>query len=300
MAKVLLINPSYMNSYAGKNRRGVINPIFPTLGLATIAGAARNHGHNVRIFDISMLDYDYESIKNQIYEFQPDIVGITALTPTMGQLIDISILVKSISPSILVVGGGPHPSALPETTLKQSKLDAVFVGEADVSFPELCDGNKFADIKGIYYHDREELFFTGHRSPIDDLDQLAFPAWDLYDPTIYVKHSSRILIRKHPATAIEFSRGCVFKCDYCASKMTMHLGYRKKSPERCADEVRRLFSLGFREFILADDIFTSDEKWAGSVCEAISELGVDVAWTCTNGIRVESADEHLFKKMKRQ
>jgi len=79
----------------------------------------------------------------------------------------------------------------------------------------------------------------------------------------------------------------------------MALGYRKKSPERCAEEVKYLSSLGFREFWLADDIFTSDQKWAGEVSDAISRTKVNMHWTCNNGIRVESADEDLFNKMSK-
>ena len=79
----------------------------------------------------------------------------------------------------------------------------------------------------------------------------------------------------------------------------MHLGYRKKSPERCAEEVKHLHSVGFREFWLTDDIFTSDQKWAKKVCDTIISSGVDMAWTCSNGIRVESADDALFKSLRK-
>lgn len=98
---------------------------------------------------------------------------------------------------------------------------------------------------------------------------------------------------------VEFSRGCVFKCDFCASKITMALGYRKKSPERCAEEAERLYQLGFREFLLADDIFTSDQTWAVRVCEALIRRKVKMSWTCSNGIRVESADDKLFGKLRK-
>ena len=81
--------------------------------------------------------------------------------------------------------------------------------------------------------------------------------------------------------------------------MTMARGYRKKSPERCAEEVKYMYSLGFREFWLADDIFTSDQNWAYEVSEAIVKTGVNVKWTCSNGIRVESANKDLFQMMKR-
>ena len=60
-----------------------------------------------------------------------------------------------------------------------------------------------------------------------------------------------------------------------------------------------MHSLGFREFLLADDIFTSDQKWAGEVAEAITATGTNMLWTCQNGIRVESADAALFQKMRR-
>jgi anaerobic magnesium-protoporphyrin IX monomethyl ester cyclase len=78
----------------------------------------------------------------------------------------------------------------------------------------------------------------------------------------------------------------------------MAKGYRKKSPERCADEFEVLYRLGYREALLTDDIFTSDNNWAIAVCEAIKARGIKMAWTCTNGIRVDSANEALFKAMK--
>ena len=48
MANILLINPSYQASYGG-SKVSIINPIFPTLGLATIAAPALRAGHTVEI-----------------------------------------------------------------------------------------------------------------------------------------------------------------------------------------------------------------------------------------------------------
>ena len=129
-------------------------------------------------------------------------------------------------------------------------------------------------------------------------DDLPIPAWHLYNPAEYRHKISRLLARRPPVTMAEFSRGCVYKCDFCASKITMALGYRKKSPERCAEEVKAMHRLGWREFMLADDIFSSDNRWATAVCEAICRSGIKMAWSCTNGIRVESADRKLFDAMQ--
>ena len=297
MAQILLINPSYTPSYGG-TKVAVLNPIYPTLGLATIAAVALERGHKVEILDMSWRPYDYELIRKLILKIKPDIVGITGTTPLMNQLRDISVLVKDISKNILVVGGGPHPSALPEETIQETMLDAVLVGEADYTFADLCDGIPLSDIKGIFYREDEEIFSTGTRPLIANLDELPMPAWHLYNIKDYHK-ISRLLSKRRPMTTAEFSRGCVYRCDFCASKISLGLGYRKKSPERCVEEVKHLSALGFKEFMLADDIFTSDQKWAKKVCDTISDSGVDMVWTCTNGIRVESADDDLFKSLRK-
>jgi anaerobic magnesium-protoporphyrin IX monomethyl ester cyclase len=296
MAKVLLINPSYQPSYGG-TKASIVNPFFPTLGLATIAATAKQRGHEVEILDLCWRPYDYKFIQSRIKMTKPDIVGIHATTPLMNQLRDISLIAKDISRDIQVVGGGPHPTALPVETMRESMLDVICAGEADYTFADLCDSNDLSEIKNIYYRDGDEIRYTGAQLALENLDDLPMPAWELYPPEDY-QRISKLIARNPPVTTVEFSRGCVYLCDFCASKMTMARGYRKKSPERCAEEVRYMHSVGFREFWLADDIFTSDQNWAYDVSEAIAKTELDVTWTCSNGIRVESANTDLFRMMK--
>ena len=298
MASVLMINPSYSGSY-GSAKASISNPIFPTLGLATIAATALQRGHKVNVLDLSYRPYDWRLIRDEIMRLRPDIVGVTATTPLMNQLRDISVLCKDVSRDILVCGGGAHVSAMPLQSMAESMVDLVLGGEADYTFADVCDGKKPDEILGLYYRETDgSIRFSGERPLVENLDDLPMPAWHLYDPREYKSRMSRLLARRPPVTMAEFSRGCVFKCDFCASKMTMALGYRKKSPERCAEEVKAMNALGWREFMLADDIFTSDHGWAVRVCEAIQATGVDMAWSCTNGIRVESADDRLFRAMR--
>lgn len=302
MARILLINPSYETTYGG-TKGGVPNPIYPALGLAAIAGGALERGNQVEILDLSWREYDPQLIKDEVEKYGPDVVGIYATTPLMNQLRDISVIVKDLSQNISVVGGGPHVSALPSESLQESMLDAVFVGEADFSFSDFVQSGDPSTIPGLYYKPQnyrpgDKILSTGQSTLIENLDDLPMPAWHLYDLDLY--HGiSRLLVKRTPVTNAEFSRGCVFKCDFCASKITMGLGYRKKSPERCAEEVERMRAIGFKEFWLSDDIFTSDQKWAVNVCEAITRKNVDMVWTCSNGIRVESADKELFQALKK-
>jgi anaerobic magnesium-protoporphyrin IX monomethyl ester cyclase len=298
LAKTLLINPSYRDSY-GSAKASIVDPIFPTLSLLTIAASAEERQHDVYILDLSYEQYDCKKVQDAVFRYKPDVVGVTATTPLFNQARDISVLVKAISKKILVIAGGAHVSALPYESLQESMLDAVVVGEGDATFAEIMDGKPFAGVLGIHFRDADGVIRrTSPRPFLQNLDELPMPAWHLYDSENYRNRVSRLLVKRPPATMAEFSRGCVYKCDFCASKNTMALGYRKKSPARCAEEVRRMYECGYREFLLADDIFTSDAAWALEVSEAIAETGVKMVWTCTNGIRVESADEKLFMAMR--
>ena len=80
MARALLINPSYRDSY-GSAKAAVVDPVMPTLGLATIAAQAEKHGHKIEILDLSYLQYDYRVIREEILRRKPDVIGITGTTP---------------------------------------------------------------------------------------------------------------------------------------------------------------------------------------------------------------------------
>lgn len=297
MGKALLINPSYFRTY-GSNEGGLVFPVFPVLGLAALAGAVRARGHEATILDLSYRAYDPDLLREVIAAERPDVVGVTATTPLANQLRDISYLAKDVSSSILTVGGGAHPSALPGQTMRQSALDVVCTGEADHAIADLLDGVAPAAIGGALWRDGEAVVANPQGPLIENLDTLPIPDWEHY-PLEGSRRVTRLVARHRPVTTVEFSRGCLYRCDFCGSKNTMGLGYRKKSPARCAEELALLQHLGYREAVITDDIFTSDNQWAAAVCEEIIRRRIDIAWTCSNGIRVDSATDELFTLMKR-
>lgn len=299
MARILLINPSYRACY-GSTKASLAIPIYPTLGLSTIAATMLEKGHEVAIDDLSYEFYNPENIKERILAFRPDIVGISGTTPLFNQARDISGIVKKISKNILVMAGGAHVSALPAESLMESFIDVVVKGEGDYTACDIADGLPLEKIPGIYYKKPDGSIASNKpRAMAENLNELPFPAWHLYDVHSYKNKVTRLLVRRSPVAMVEFSRGCIFKCDFCASKNTTGLGYRKKSPERVADELEYAYRLGFREFVQADDIFTSDNHWAVAVCEEIIRRKINMIWTCQNGIRVESANTKLFSIMKK-
>jgi hypothetical protein len=78
----------------------------------------------------------------------------------------------------------------------------------------------------------------------------------------------------------------------------MALGLSEEISNTLRKEVKAMHGLGWREFLLADDICSSDNRWATSVCEAVCQSGIAMAWSCKNRIRMESADWKLFDTMR--
>ena len=179
MSKVLLINPSYLRTYGG-TQAGIANPVFPILSLAALGGVAKSKGHQAQILDLSYRSYDPDMLRALIAREKPDVVGITATTPLMNQLRDISFLVKDVSKSILTLGGGAHASALPRESMQESNLDAVVCGEGDLTFGDILDGKPLTDIGGIYWRNGDQIVANPSRPLVGFLDDLPIPAWELY------------------------------------------------------------------------------------------------------------------------
>lgn len=298
MAKILLINPSWRPTY--KNILGSLGvPFFPVLSLATIAAQAKKNGHKVDIIDLSYRDYDPCFILNRVKEISYDIVGFTGTTPLFPQVIQLSNNIKRISQKIFTFGGGPHCSALPEKSIEEANLDAVCVGEGDFTLAQIADGVPLREIPGIVYRDNGNMCRNPHRDWLKDLDDLPMPSWDLFDIREYMPYTSRLLAKRPPVCFFETTRGCVFQCNYCASKITKGSGLRKKSVDRVIEEIKYMKSFGFNEFFIVDDIFTTDVERTKEICRRIINEDINMPWQCQNGIRVDAGDQEMFNLMKR-
>src|SRR3989344_1088614 len=133
------------------------------------------------------------------------------------------------------------------------------------------------------------------KKTLEDMNMLPFPRWDLYDLSKY--HSPRISSKKSPIGSVETSRGCAWGCTYC-NKGDFFKKWRVKTPKRVVDEMEYMLDIGFKEIRIEDDMFTTDKKRAKQICDEIINRGLKFPWNCGNGIRADSVDLELLKKMK--
>lgn len=284
MQKVLLFNPpSALDVYKRSKIRAVV-PRLPNMALAMIAGSLIEERVSVKIVDLMLYpNNEAEDITyKEITEFGPDIVGVTATTPLFYEAVKISDKAKSVSKDIVTILGGAHASSLPEECLGESSFDIVVVGEGEKRIKDIIKGNISKD--SVVYCDNIPI------------EELPLPALELFDSRNYV--CSRVIARNNPVGPIEMSRGCVFNCSYC-NKTVHGRKFRVKEPDRIIEELKRLKKLGYREFHVLDDQFTTNIKKAKEICEEIIKSGINMTWNLRTGVRVDRVDKEFLSLAKR-
>lgn len=170
-----------------------VTGVTPPLGLLYIAAALRERlGADVRVI-VAMLENDPMNVMvSTLRHFRPDVVGISALTAEAFFAHKAAAAVKAEAPSVPVIMGGPHASCDPELVLQDSCVDAVVMGEGEDTFTELVsvtmseksvwqNPDILQKIDGLAFRVDGKMKLSKPRAPINDLDALPFPAWDLID-----------------------------------------------------------------------------------------------------------------------
>ncbi len=261
----------------------------PLPGVAYVAGFVRFAGHEVRVVDMRV-DGKLRSLYHVIDEFQPDYIGLSFMAQhEFSKIFEfVSGLHDHYSRAKLIIGGA-GASALYDKVLKETAVDYVITREGEYTIVQLLDGLLPLDqISGLIWNNNDTLVMNPHRKFEYNVDELPFPAYDLFPMDSYVD-------RKIPVVT---SRGCPYKCTFCANKASMGVAWRPRSPENILKELRFWYDKGFRVFHFVDDNFTLDMKRAEKLCDLIIESGMKIQWDLRNGIRVDRVNETLLMKMK--
>ena len=297
--KVLLINPPRENEIMGNNpsiieeERGY----NPPLGLLYVAAFLEKHAkHDITIIDSQVEKLDYKSLKSRIISNNPDVVGLTAMTMTLIDVIKTIGLVKTVNENTKVVLGGPHVHLFPDATIKLENVDYLVLGEGEEVFKELLcaidDKGMLRKIPGLVFETNGEVINTGKRLLISDLDELPFPARHLVP---YKKYTS-LLSKGSVVTTVFTSRGCPFKCSFCDRP---HLGkiFRARSSVNVVDELEACTKLGIYEFLIYDDTFTVNKRRVIDICNEIIRRKLNIGWDIR--ARVDTVNEEMIAHLKK-
>ncbi|MFB6469769.1 MAG: B12-binding domain-containing radical SAM protein [Vulcanisaeta sp. AZ3] len=102
----------------------------PPLGLAWIAAVLERAGHRVKIIDSPTEGIDIKTFINEVKAWQPDVVGLTAITPTIYKAYDAAKAIKEYDKDIPIIIGGPHATFMYEEALNNN-VDVVVRGRVN-------------------------------------------------------------------------------------------------------------------------------------------------------------------------
>ena len=298
--KVILINPPYINFEGMKESGGHTMPF----NLAYLAGYLRKHVDcEIKIFDTEALGCGYEEIREFFRRERPDIVGFTCLSPVINHVFKLcQIIKKDLGLNCTTVVGGTHPTILPQETLKNPYIDFAVISEGEATLVELVKAIKenrtdFENIKGLYYKRDNQILKTEPREFIANLDDIPFPARDLFDLELYRSAPTKKLTTGQ-CSPILTSRGCAFDCIHCVSKSIWRRRLRYRSAENILAELEECVNkFNIKEFNILDDNFTLNKKRAIKICQEIINRKLPLAWICFS--RADTIDDELAGLMAR-
>lgn len=232
-----------------------------------------------------------------------DLVGITVWGFNVYNVQDIIDRIRACSNARIVVGG---PSA------GLVKADYALLGEAEEKFAtlfaglgaseeELLDAIPVLGVGGQHAPKIPDVFS-------DDLDELGVVDYDALRLADYhrsgYKYWMYTLKDKFTTAPLMATRGCPYKCTFCAAPALQGIKLRKHSIDYIIGTIETLyFKHGVRQISFIDDNLTLDARWAKTLCEAIIRFkhwkNIDFVCTTSNGVRYRTLDLELLELMRR-
>jgi anaerobic magnesium-protoporphyrin IX monomethyl ester cyclase len=285
---ILLINPTPTGTLKAT---GVL---FPPLGLLYLAAYMEREGHQVVVRDLAVRRKRRENEYKQY-----DIVGISTDTTRHRQALRLA--EKAKAAGCTVVMGGPHPGYVDEEILSTRKVDFVVRGEGEVTFSELVASLEKRDgaldsIQGISFLSKGKLVRTPPRPFVEDLDHLPLPARHLLNMDDYRK----MKFGGRDITPLITSRGCPYRCAFCASSRFFGTKVRTRSVASVLDELERIYhEYRFNAVAFVDDTFNLFPKRVIEICHGIRERKLDLWWWCLSRIDLLLRNEKMVEEMTR-
>ncbi|MBI4624869.1 MAG: B12-binding domain-containing radical SAM protein [Verrucomicrobia bacterium] len=236
---------------------------LPSLGLLYLA-ARTPAGHEMRYFEAESNGAEAPEV------YSCDLVAISTFSAQIFEAYAIADRLRKAG--VKVALGGLHVSVLPEEALDHA--DYVVTGEGENVWPAVVAAATRAAPPAI--------FRAADFEPVD-IAQLPVPRFDLLGHRTYNRYT------------IQTTRGCPWRCDFCASTVMLQAPYRRRPVDQVVRDIRVIEELHPQAFIeFADDNTFVDKPWGKELCRALVPL--KVKWFTETDVSV-AEDAELLELM---
>jgi radical SAM superfamily enzyme YgiQ (UPF0313 family) len=205
------------------------------LQLGVLAGMTPDHVE-VTLYDDRIDDIDYDS--------KSDLVAITVETFTARRSYEIAAEYRKRG--VPVILGGMHPTLLPEEASMHA--DSICIGDVESIWKTILD-----DVVAGSIQKRYDGLFT-------EVQPGTVPRRDLFKGKGYL-----------PLSLIQWSRGCIHGCSFCATSAFFGATHRFRRIEEVTHEIK---SQNLRMVFFVDDNIVADPEYAKELFRALIPLKI--------------------------
>ena len=246
--RALLVYPRFPTTYWGFQFSLPLiysRATLPPLGLISVAALLP------RTWELRLVDLNIEPLDDEALRWAEVVMvsGMLVQEPSMHEVLERARLLGRRT-----IVGGPAVTTSPELF---PEADCVFLGEAEGRTEELCRAVEGAE-----------------GSPRVLRAPALRPALEL----VPVPRFELLQMKRYRSMAIQSSRGCPFRCEFCDIVVMFGRVPRVKSAAQVEAELDRLYALGYR-----GDVFVVDDNFIGNKAAVRPILKAMAAWQARAG-----------------
>lgn len=289
------------------------------IGLAYIAAAIREEGHDVTVVDgPGSAPRNYHIFRDeirvrgltqeQIIERIPSDIQVIGLgcmfTSHWVYVRELVCKIRKLFPNVHILMGGEHVTGFPEYSLEQAPLDSVVLGEGEETIVKLLEHIEkdlpLENVAGVAYKESGGTFRVNpRRNRMKDINSIATPAWDLFDIEKYHEVN-----QPHGSSQGKFmpmlaTRGCPFSCTFCTSPNMWTTEWIPRDYKLVVDEMQdyqKKYNATDFQFEDLTAIVRSD--WIISFCDEIIKRNMKITFQLPSGTRSEGINFEVATKLK--
>lgn len=267
--KFLLVNPYF---------KGVVT--VPSLGLGFMGTYMRNHSDcQIEIIEPKLQGLTEAQVLDKARA--SDIVGLMCYTESRFQVFNFAEKVKQANPNCKLIVGGPHVNTLDELILKHySFIDVVVRGEGEETVLDILKDKPFKEISGITWRNNGKIVRNPDRPMIKNIDNL-FYDYSLVSSQVSGWKDAEIpcKLREFNSLPIITSRGCPFRCSFCAAHKQWGNIWRGLSPEELVSRIEYLVKqYGVKYFRFYDALFSASDERILNFCDLLERNGLNISF----------------------
>jgi radical SAM superfamily enzyme YgiQ (UPF0313 family) len=298
--RITLVHPAGFNFVPGQPDFSLLANRMAPIGILQLAAWLERHGHPTAVHDClgPQAPAGIEANTKHVLATDPELVGFSATTPGFLDAVDMAACIKRERPSVRIVVGGVHASAIGAPLLEHfPEIDYLCLGEGEGALLDLADSKAPRDIANLVWRDGARIVTNPRRERMRDLDELPFPAYEKLAGFPRGYHLPLFASADRIGATLITSRGCPYTCSFC-DRTVFERRYRANSAAYVYAHMKHLRDhFGVRHVNFYDDLFTAQQRRVTELCRLLIEQPLGMRFNCI--IRAGQTSEELLRLLRR-